>query len=130
MAADRVIYITNITKERLNALKYDNETYDSVINKLLNTKLDAGSIKYKISNNKCSIDVFIDWDAEQANITYMKDDEKHLLFPEPNIYTDNTGDWMEFKQQILSNKQGILNVCAVLDPSEEYTYGLLHIQRY
>ncbi len=131
MANKKVIYVSSITKERLHALKYDNnETYDQVISKLLDVKLDAGPIKYNISNNKCNIDVLIDWDAKQSNITYIKGDETYLYFPDADYLTETIGEWLEFKEQILENKQGILNVCAILDPDEEYDYGILKIYRY
>jgi len=131
MKKNKVIYVSSTTQERLKALKYDNnETYDQVINNLLNVKLDSGPITYKISNNKCSIDVLIDWDAELANIIYIKDNETHIMFPEADYLTEDLGEWSRFKEQILDNRPGILNVCAVLDPDEEYPYGPLKIYRY
>lgn len=128
---NKVIYVSPTTQERLKALKYDNnETYDQVINKILNVKLDSGPITYNINNNQCNIDVLIDWDAELANITYIKDNETYLMFPEADYLTEDIGQWEKFKEQIIENKQGILNVCAILDPREEYTYGPLKIYRY
>jgi hypothetical protein len=128
---NKVIYVSSTTQERLKALKYDNnESYDQVINKLLNVKLDSGPITYNISNNKNNIDVLIDWDAELANITYIKNNETYLMFPEADYLTDDIGEWNILKEQIIENQQGILNVCAILDPGEEYPYGLLKIYRY
>lgn len=126
------IIVSPLTKKRLKALKYnEHESYDHVISTLLNVKLDSGPIKYNISNNKCNIDVIVDWDAEMAKIIYLKKDESYLLFPPADIYTDNTMEWETFKKQVLENKEGILNICAILDPSETYPYGpYLQIHRY
>ena len=95
---NKVIYVSPTTQERLKALKYDNnETYDQVINKILNVKLDSGPITYNINNNQCNIDVLIDWDAELANITYIKDNETYLMFPEADYLTEDIGQWEKFK---------------------------------
>lgn len=126
------IIVSKVTKSRLKALKYnERESYDHVISTLLDVKLDSGPIKYKLSNNNCSIDIIVDWDAEMAKIIYLKKDESYLLFPRADIYTDNTMEWETFKKQVLENKNNILNICAVLDPGETYPYGpYLQIHRY
>lgn len=134
MVSNKRIYVSNVTHERLKALKYDdNESFDSVIRKLLDTKLDSGPLKYNVSCGECNVDIVVDWDASMANITYvLSDGESYLLFPDASYIVSEfkVSEWNRFREYFLKHAGSVLNVCAVLDSGEEFGLGFLNIRRY
>ena len=123
------IQVSNETKYRLKGLALTRtETYENILLRLLNTKLNGREIDYQINdkNSDNQLKVKIDWGRQSQNILYYDEDgDLKKDFPEPHTITP---EWELFKENILK-LDNLINILAVLDEDEEIVAGELTLKR-
>lgn len=123
------IQVSNETKYRLKGLALTKtETYENIILRLLNVKLNGREIDYLIQDNNSDNQqkVRVDWGRPKKNILYYDRDGdlKHIL-PEPEGITKTEET---FKENI-KGLDNLVNILAVLDEDEEIDAGEVTLKR-
>jgi hypothetical protein len=121
------IQVSNETKYRLKGLALTKtETYENILLRLLNAKLNGREIDYLISDNNSNneIKVKVDWGRSKKNILYYdKDgDLKHIL-PE---FQSKEGE--TFRENI-NKLDNLINILAILEEDEEINAGEVTLKR-
>ncbi|MBQ6219995.1 MAG: hypothetical protein IJH63_00510 [Methanobrevibacter sp.] len=123
------IRVSRETKHRLKGLSLtDNESYNNIILRLLDVKLDGREIDYLISDNHSNheLKVCVDWGKSEENILYYNSDGD-LSFDLPlTLGVDK--DWDSFIGAIQS-LENIFNIMAVLGFDERIEAGDVSIKR-
>lgn len=109
------------------------ETYESIILRLLETKVGAETVEYVIYDNKCEncwVKVIIDWSNPTSNVQYLtRDGDVVAEIPVYN-YEDNAEQnrWDNFKVEI-EELDNIRSMCAILEEGQTLHLGNLGIKR-
>ena len=121
------IQVSSTTKNRLKGLKLTRtETYENIIVRLLDVKLDGREIDYLIKDNNSDnqLKIKVDWGKTSENIFYYHEDgvlEEFL--PDPD-----SSDCEVFYDNILG-LDNLINILAVLDDGEEINAGEINLER-
>lgn len=123
------IQVSNETKYRLKGLALTKtETYENIILRLLNVKLNGREIDYLIQDNNSQefLRVKVDWGRSKKNILYYdyEGDLKQIL-PEPEKSTKETETFRENIKKL----DNLINILAVLDEDEEINAGEVTLKR-
>ena len=121
------IQVSNETKYRLKGLALTKtETYENILLRLLNAKLNGREIDYLISDNNSNneIKVKVDWGRSKKNILYYDNDGdlKHIL-PE---FQSKEGE--TFRENI-NKLDNLINILAILEEDEEINAGEVTLKR-
>ncbi len=121
------IQVSNETKYRLKGLALTKtETYENILLRLLNAKLNGREIDYLISDNNSNneIRVKVDWGRSMKNILYYDNDAdlKHIL-PE---FQSKEGE--TFRENI-NKLDNLINILAILEEDEEINAGEVTLKR-
>ena len=128
------IRLSNKTKEKLRAIeKSPDESYESIILRLLETKVVDETIEYLIYDNECSncqIKIVIDWGNPFSNIQYLNRDGNLLNeIPEYDFEDgEEQSKWDNFKSEV-EKLDNIRSICAILDEGEISDFGNIAIKR-
>ncbi|WP_405286273.1 hypothetical protein [Methanobrevibacter sp.] len=119
--------MSNETKYRLKGLALTKtETYENILLRLLNAKLNGREIDYLISDNNSNneIRVKVDWGRSMKNILYYDNDAdlKHIL-PE---FQSKEGE--TFRENI-NKLDNLINILAILEEDEEINAGEVTLKR-
>lgn len=120
------IQVSIETKHRLKGLKLtQTETYENILVRLLDVKLDGREIYYLIRDNNSdnTLKVKVDWSKPSENILYYHNDELDSCLPEP---VDNS--CKTFYENI-NKLDNLINILAVLDEDEEINAGEVNLKR-
>lgn len=123
------IQVSSETKHRLKGLALTKtETYENILLRLLNTKLNGREIDYQIKdkNSKNKIKVKVDWGRSSKNLLYYDEDGdlKHEL-PEPS----KTSKASENFRENIKELDNLINILAVLEEDEEIDAGEVLLKR-
>lgn len=134
MAKISTIRLSDRTKQRLRALQYaPSETYESIILRLLETKIGNEVVEYLVYNEKCEncwIKLAIDWSNPMNNIQFLTRDSKLTsTFPIYNYEDKDEQDrWEKFREDVL-DLENIQSMCAILGEGQTLHLGELAIKR-
>lgn len=121
------IQVSIETKHRLKGLKLtQTETYENILLRLLDVKLDGREIDYLIkdNNSRNTLKVKVDWGKTSENILYYHDDDTlDLNLPEPH-----NDSCKKFYENIKS-LDNLINILAVLDENEQINAGEVNLER-
>lgn len=112
------------TKYRLKGLALTKtETYENILLRLLNTKLNGREIDYLIKDNNSedTLKVKVDWGRSKKNILYYDEegDLKHILPEHVNeMFLEN-----------VKKLDNLVNILAVLDEGESINAGEVTLER-
>ncbi|MBQ2653131.1 MAG: hypothetical protein IJF83_06205 [Methanobrevibacter sp.] len=123
------IQVSTTTKERIKGLALTKtETYENIILRLLNAKLNGREIDYLIqdNNSKNTLKVKVDWGKPTRNLFYY--DLEGDLKKEIPLPSKVTGEWEAFQENII-NLDNLINLLAVLEEDEEINAGELTLKR-
>lgn len=127
------IQVSGETKSRLKALALTpNESFENIILRLLDAKLNGREIKYLIRNLKsdCNITAVVDWGLEKENILFY-DKEGDMKFTIPTYTFDDKNfqtKWDKFTKDI-EELDNLINILAILEYGEEIRAGELILAR-
>lgn len=127
------IQVSGETKSRLKALALTpNESFENIILRLLDTKLNGREIKYSIRNVEadCNLEASVDWGLEKENILFF-DKEGDRKFDVPEYSFDDKifqSKWDEFVKDIRA-LENLVNILSILDYGEEIRAGNLILGR-
>lgn len=121
------IQVSIETKHRLRGLKLtQTETYENIIMRLLDVKLDGREIDYIITDNNSdnTLKIKVDWSKTSENILYYHNEEElHSTWPEPH------DESCEVFYNYIKGLDNLINILAVLDEHEEINAGEVNIKR-
>lgn len=121
------IQVSIETKHRLKGLKLtQTETYENIILRLLDVKLDGREIDYQIidNNSNNTLKVKVDWGKPSENILYYHNDDKlHSSLPDP------INDSCKIFYENIKQLDNLINILAVLDEDEEINAGEVNLRR-
>lgn len=123
------IQVSTETKYRLKGLALTKtETYENILLRLLNAKLNGREIDYLIQDNNSqeTLRVKVDWGRSKKNILYYDEegDLKHIL-PEPK----NMNNTLETFRENVKKLDNLINILAVLEEDEEIDAGEITLKR-
>ena len=127
------IQVSGETKSRLKALALTpNESFENIILRLLDAKLNGREIKYSIRNidSDCNIMAVVDWGLEKENILFY-DKDGDMKFNVPNYKFEDKGfqtKWDTFVENI-KNLENLINILAILEYGDEIRAGELILSR-
>lgn len=127
------IQVSGETKSRLKALALTpNESFENIILRLLDAKLNGREIKYLIRNldSDCNIEASVDWGLEQENILFFdKDGDRKFNVPEYE-FDDKIfqSKWDTFVKDI-KNLENLVNILSILEYGEQIRAGNLVLSR-
>lgn len=127
------IQVSGETKSRLKALALTpNESFENIILRLLDAKLNGREIKYIIRNidSDCNIEASVDWGLEKENILFFdKDGDRKFDVPEYE-FEDKIfqSKWNDFVRDI-NNLENLVNILSILEYGEEIKAGNLVLSR-
>ena len=127
------IQVSGETKSRLKALALTpNESFENIILRLLDAKLNGREIKYTIRNieSDCNITAVVDWGLEKENILFY-DKDGDMKFNVPNYKFEDKGfqtKWDTFAENI-KNLDNLVNILAILEYGDEIRAGELILSR-
>lgn len=128
------IRVSRETKSRLKGLGLtQHESYNNIILRLLDVKLDGREIDYLISDKKSDheLKVKVDWSKETENLLYYNPSNNELTFNQPSLNTKNETNiykWDNFLEYI-NSLDNFFNILAVLDEDESIEAGDITIKR-
>lgn len=128
------IRVSRETKSRLKGLGLtQHESYNNIILRLLDVKLDGREIDYLISDKKSNheLKVKVDWSKETENLLYYNPSNNELTFNQPSLNTKNETNlykWDNFLEYI-NSLDNFFNILAVLDEDESIEAGDITIKR-
>lgn len=128
------IRVSRETKSRLKGLGLtQHESYNNIILRLLDVKLDGREIDYLISDKKSNhkLKVKVDWSKETENLLYYNPSNNELTFDQPSLNTKNETNlykWDNFLEYI-NSLDNFFNILAVLDEDESIEAGDITIKR-
>jgi len=121
------IQVSIETKHRLKGLKLtQTETYENILLRLLDVKLEGREIDYLIKDNNSNntLKVKVDWGKSSENILYYHNDgELDHDLPEP------INDSCKIFYENIKNLDNLINILAVLDEDEEINAGEVNLKR-
>lgn len=126
---DSNIRVSRETKHRLKGLALtSNESYNNIILRLLDVKLDGREIDYLISDKHSTheLKVCVDWGKSEENILYYSSDGE-LSFDLP-LTEGVDAEWDIFIDNI-RGLNNIYNIMAVLGFDERIEAGDVSIKR-
>ncbi len=127
------IQVSGETKSRLKALALTpNESFENIILRLLDAKLNGREIKYLIRNmdSDCNIEASVDWGLEKENILFFdKDGDRKFNVPEYE-FDDKIfqSKWDDFVNDI-NNLENLVNILSILEYGEQIRAGNLVLSR-
>lgn len=127
------IQVSGETKSRLKALALTpNESFENIILRLLDAKLNGREIKYQIRNidSDCNIKASVDWGLEKENILFIdKEGDRKFEVPKYTFDQDNFQEkWDKFVEDI-NSLDNLVNILAILEYGEEIRAGDIILQR-
>ena len=123
------IQVSTTTKNRIKGLSLTKtETYENILLRLLNAKLNGREIDYLIQdlNSDNTLKVKVDWGRPTRNIFYY--DSEGDLKTEIPLPSKVTGEWEMFRENIIG-LDNLINLLAVLEEDEEINAGELSLKR-
>ena len=116
------IQISNDTRDKIRELGLTpNETYESILQRMLDSKLSSREIEYLIRNNDedCNLKAVVDWGLPEENIKfYDKDGNCRDEIP---LYQFDDNDfqmkWDSFVSTV-RNLSNLVKILAVLEKGE------------
>ena len=121
------IQVTNETKHRLKALKLTpKESYENIIIRLLDVRLDGRLIKYKISSidKRFTLECSVDWVSDDGSLLFY-DDEVGVYDAPP---MRNISGWDFFVGEIYE-LDNLVNILAVLEEGDDIRANGLVLSR-
>ena len=121
------IQVTNETKHRLKALKLTpKESYENIIIRLLDVRLDGRLIKYKISSidKRFTLECSVDWGSDDGSLLFY-DDEGGVYDAPP---MRNISGWDFFVGEIYE-LDNLVNILAVLEEGDDIRANGLVLSR-
>ena len=127
------IQVSGETKSRLKALALTpNESFENIILRLLDAKLNGREIKYQIRNldSDCNIKASVDWGLEKENILFIdKDGDRKFEVPQYTFDQEHFQEkWNKFTEDI-NSLENLVNILAILEYGEEIRAGDIILQR-
>jgi len=127
------IQVSGETKSRLKALALTpNESFENIILRLLDAKLNGREIKYQIRNldSDCNIKASVDWGLEKENILFIdKDGDRKFEVPQYTFDQEHFQEkWNKFMEDI-NSLENLVNILAILEYGEEIRAGDIILQR-
>ena len=127
------IQVSGETKSRLKALALTpNESFENIILRLLDAKLNGREIKYLIRNidSDCNITATVDWGLDKENILFQ-DKDGDMKFEIPNYTFEDKHfqtKWDDFTNNI-KDLDNLINILAILEYGDEIRAGELILSR-
>ncbi len=127
------IQVSGETKSRLKALALTpNESFENIILRLLDAKLNGREIKYLIRNidSDCNITATVDWGLDKENILFQ-DKDGDMKFDIPQYTFEDKGfqtKWDTFTNNI-KELDNLINILAILEYGDEIRAGELILSR-
>lgn len=127
------IQVSGETKSRLKALALTpNESFENIILRLLDAKLNGREIKYLIRNidSDCNITATVDWGLDKENILFQ-DKDGDMKFDIPNYTFEDKHfqtKWDAFTNNI-KELDNLINILAILEYGDEIRAGELILSR-
>ena len=134
MAKASTIRLTDKTKERLRAIQHSpTETYESIILRLLETKVGNDIIEYLVFDNRCKncwVKLIIDWDNPTKPVQYLNRDGRLVNEIPVYNYEDSVEQeaWCRFKEDV-EDLDNIRSMCAILEDNQTLKLGTMGIKR-
>lgn len=123
------IQLTYKTKHRLDTLRLTpSESYENIILRLLDVKLDGREIKYTIKSvdGLFCLNCIVDWGCDDLSVLFFDDDDN--IYTESVVDDDCGGDWVGFVGEVMGC-ENLVNFLAVLDVGEVVRVGGLLLGR-
>lgn len=109
------IQISKETRDRIKDLALaPNESYENIIVRLLDTKLEGKEVEYLLQNSEgdCNLKGVVNWGANEECIKYYTKDGEQMDDVPPYVFEDAEFQkkWDSFKDAI----EGLENIIAIL----------------
>ena len=119
------IKISESTKVRLKSLAIvEGESYEQIILRLLDVKLNGQCIDYSISYNNISVKCVIDWSAKKENILFYNNDGLSR-----NIVYDGDDENYKCFVDKVNGCVNLINILAILEDGERIVVDGLVLER-
>ena len=134
MAKITTIRVTDKTKQRLRAIQHSpSETYESIILRLLETKVGGDLVEYLVYDAKCKncwIKIAIDWSNPMNSIQFLnRDGTLSNSIPKYNYESSEEQElWDNFRED-LEELNNIRSMCAILETGQVLHLGTIGIKR-
>lgn len=107
------IRVSRYVMGRLRSLAVNrSESYDHIINRLLDSKVGVNRFDYLVFNDDCCVRLFVDWDVCSPVIQYYSEGVLVDEFPVDCCFDD--GLWSEFRDCVFGVPD-LMGVLALLD---------------
>ena len=107
------IRVSRYVMGRLRSLAVNrSESYDHIINRLLDSKVGVNRFDYLVFNDDCCVRLFVDWDVCSPVIQYYSEGVLVDEFPVDCCFDD--GLWSEFRDCVFGVRD-LMGVLALLD---------------
>ena len=128
------IQISKETRDRLKELALaPNESYENILVRLLDTKLDGKQVEYLLQNNDCDCNLkgMVDWGLNDECIKYYTKDGEEIDTVPPYVFEDNPEfqkKWDSFKEAI-EGLENLISILRILDGGDSVRVGDLVLSR-
>lgn len=127
------IQISKETRDRLKEIALaPNESYENILVRLLDTKVDGKEVEYLLQNSECDCNLKgkVNWGVTDECIKYYTKDGEEIDVVPPYVFDDSEFQkkWDSFKDAIES-LENIINILRILEGGDSVRVGDLVLSR-